>query len=198
MKNIACTLYLALAVLFASAQNSNTVKEINQLIIPSSALAPLRFLASDELMGRGSLRPEINIAARYISEAFRGMGLKEVPGTNDYFQTFNLRMKKAAIGGTLTVNGNTYDMMNKLLQVQGGDTVINAPVVYAKHGTENDLSTIDVKGKIVITETGTSDSNSFMDGFSMLESKRKSLQEKGAVAIIERYKEGSIPWNGLQ
>src|SRR4051794_17717960 len=161
MKNIACTLYLFLAALFVNAQNSNTVKEINQLITPASALAPLRFLASDELMGRGSLRPEINIAARYISEEFRNMGVKEVPGSNDYYQTFDLRMRKAATTGTLIVNGNTYDMMNKLLQVQGGDTVINAPVVYANHGTENDLNTINVKGKIVITESGTSDSNSF-------------------------------------
>src|SRR3954462_7199099 len=96
MRTFILTLCLCPAVLFVSAQNSNAVKEINQLITPASALAPLRFLASDELMGRGSMRPEINIAARYISEAFRSMGLKEVPGTKDYFQTFDLRMKKAA------------------------------------------------------------------------------------------------------
>jgi Zn-dependent M28 family amino/carboxypeptidase len=198
MKTFILTLCFCPAVLFVSAQNANAVKEIDQLITPASALAPLRFLASDELMGRGTMRPEINIAARYISEQFRSFGLKEVPGTNDYFQTFDIRMKNPATSGTLTVSGNTYEMINKLLQAKGGDITVNAPVVYAKHGTENDLNNIDVKGKIVITEPGTSDSSSFMDGFYMLETKRKLLQNKGAVAIIERFKEGSFPWNGLQ
>jgi hypothetical protein len=198
MKNTTLTLYLCLAALFVGAQNANTVKEIDQLITPASALAPLRFLASDELMGRGTMRPEINIAARYISEQFRSFGLKEVPGTSDYYQTFDLRMKKAATSGTFTVSGNTYGMINKLLQAKGGDISVNAPVVYAKHGTDSDLNNIDVKGKIVITETGTSDANSFIEGFRTLETKRKLLQDKGAVAIIERFKEGSFPWNGLQ
>src|SRR4051794_15746497 len=108
MKNIAFTCCLCAAVLFTNAQNTSAVNNITNELTQPVALAPLRFLASDELMGRGTARPEINIAARYISEQFRSFGLKEMPGTNDYFQTFNIQMRKPATDGSLTVNGNTY------------------------------------------------------------------------------------------
>ena len=198
MKSIVLTFCLSVAALIAGAQNTNAVKEINQLITPASGLAPLYFLASDDLKGRSATRPEINTAASYISEQFRSMGLKQVPGTNDYFQAFDIKMKHPPTSGSLTINGSTYDLANKLLPVNGGNISITAPVVYAKHGTEADLNNMDVKGKIVITETGTNDSSSFMDGFDMLGTKRKLMQEKGAVALIERFKEGSFPWNGLK
>lgn len=185
-------------MLLTQAQSSTVVKNINKELTPPVALAPLRFLASDELMGRGTTRPEINIAARYISEQFRSFGLKEVPGTNDYFQTFNITMKTPATKGGLTVGTTTYDMANALLVLKGGDTTITAPVVYAKHGTENDLKNLDVKGKIVITEFGENDASTFMQAFPMFEIKRKLLQEKGAVAMIERFKAESVPWNALQ
>jgi len=54
------------AILFSTGQN-DMVREIDRLNSPNEALAPLRFLASDELMGRATTRPEILIAARYIS-----------------------------------------------------------------------------------------------------------------------------------
>lgn len=40
------------------------VKEINQASPSSLALAPLRFFASDKLMGRATKRPENNIAVK--------------------------------------------------------------------------------------------------------------------------------------
>src|SRR6478752_1117440 len=116
MKKITLTFYLCLSVAFMYAQNTNTVKAINNELPSPVALAPLRFLASDELMGRGTTRPEINIAARYISEKFRSFGLKEVPGTNDYFQIFDIKFKKAATNGGLTVNGKTYAITKELLE----------------------------------------------------------------------------------
>jgi Zn-dependent M28 family amino/carboxypeptidase len=79
-----------LICLIGSGQ-STSMTNISETNSFNTALAPLRFLASDELMGRSSVRPEIHIAARYISEAFRGFGLKEVNGTNDYFQLFEIK-----------------------------------------------------------------------------------------------------------
>src|SRR4051812_44786885 len=198
MKNAFLTFCLSITVLFATAQTSTAVKEINQLTAPTAALAPLRFLASDELMGRGTMRPEINIAARYISETFRSLGLEEVPGTNNYFQNFDIKFKRPATDGAFTVNGNTYAMTNALIEFSGDDVSITAPVVYTKHGTVEDLNGIDVKGKIVITEAGANNSASMRQGISMLGTKRKLLQEKGAVAIIERFKTGEVSWGRFQ
>ena len=52
--------------------------------------AHLRFLASDELMGRAPGTPGIDAAARYIAEQFRRFGVQPVPGQGDYYQRFTL------------------------------------------------------------------------------------------------------------
>lgn len=199
MKNIFVTFCFCSVALVANAQTSNATSEINQLIKRPSALTPLRFLAADELMGRGTARSEINIAARYISEEFKSLGLKEAPNTTDYFQTFDITIKKNAHRGELKVADNSYPVTESLLQYKGEDVMITAPVLYIKHGTENDLQQSDVNRKIVVTEPGGNDNNSFRQGLRMIDEKRDRLQKKGAVAMIERFKKGdNVTWSGLQ
>ena len=91
IKTNASVLVTVLALSLSCLAQSSDVKEINAINTAVVGLAPLRFLASDELMGRDPFRPEINIAARYISEQFRSMGIREVKGTTDYFQNFDLK-----------------------------------------------------------------------------------------------------------
>jgi hypothetical protein len=175
------------------------VKQINEVNTPAVALAPLRFLASDELMGRGTTRPEIHVAARYISETFRGFGLKEVAGTIDYFQRFEIKLQTPAATGSFKVTGNNYTVDNSLLALRGGDCNITAPVIFAKHGTEKDLESLDVKGKIVITEFGETDSTATKQSFNFLFGKKQPLlQQKGAVAIIERFRPAGVSWDDLK
>ncbi|MCW3108312.1 MAG: putative aminopeptidase [Segetibacter sp.] len=180
------------------AQQPGVVKEINSINTREVALAPLRYLASDELKGRATMRPEINIAAKYISDQFRKLGVKEVAGTKDYFQPFNITMLKPATTGTFTVNDKSFSLGKDLVQLKGKDFSANAPVVYAGHGMKEDVETMDIKGNIVITEMGANDSSSFMDGFYLIKEKQKILQQKGAIAVIERYKQDNFPWAELQ
>ena len=177
---------------------SNVVQEINRINTADVALAPLRFLASDELMGRATARPEINIAARYISEEFRSMGLKECPGTTDYFQNFDIKMKTPATTGTLTVGNQSYNISAEMLQINGEDMQISAPIVYAGFGNKENLDKLDVKGKIVVTNMGSSDSSSFTEGFELIEVKQKLVHERGGIALIERFKQGEIFWDALK
>lgn len=189
---------LSLGCFPLKAQVSSAVKEINSINTQAAALEPLRFLASDELMGRATFRPEINIAARYISEQFRSLGLKQVDGLKDYFQAFTISMLSPARQGTFTVSDKTFEIGKDLLQFKGQDVSLNAPVIFAGHGMKEEVGKLDVKGKIVITEIGGADSSSFMEGFSMVEQKRKFFKDKGAMALIERFKPGSFPWPELQ
>ena len=172
-------------------------QEINKLNSPSLALSPLRFLASDELMGRGTTRPEINIAARYISEEFKRIGLKELPGTTDYFQTFTIELFTPSKTGALTVNNKSYNMGENIIQMSGTDISLNAPIVYAGFGLKEDLDKIDVKGKIVIAKWGANDSTSPGDGLALLETKQKLAQERGVAALIESAPR-EIPWEAVQ
>ena len=198
IKNVAVMLCLCTNTLLAHAQSSGVVKKINNTITRPAALAPLRFLASDELMGRSTKRSEINIAARYISEQFKSFSLKEMPGTNDYFQTFDLVVQKPATTGSLIANGNTYQLLQSLLQVNGGDVDIKAPILYVRQGTEGNVNNADVQGKIVITVPGKDDSSFSMQQFFMLDTTRKLLQQKGAVALVERHQVSNVSWSILQ
>src|SRR5215467_14955692 len=56
----------------------------------SRYLDHVKYLASDELKGRGDGSPELNKAADYIASQFRILGLRPLGGDNTYFQKFEL------------------------------------------------------------------------------------------------------------
>jgi hypothetical protein len=197
MKSFLVSMAFCLAA-FAGTTQTSVVKQIQQVSPPAVALEPLRFLASDELMGRATTRPEIQVAARYIGEQFRSCGVKEVPGTTDYIQQFDIKMAVPASSGALVVNGRTYEYGKELLQVSGEDVSLEAFVVFAGYGTKTDLDKVDVKGKIVVTDMGLNDSSSFREGIRSMESKQQMVREKGAVALVERFKKAGVPWQSLQ
>jgi hypothetical protein len=195
-KTIIVTLCFSLAV-FSSIAQKALVEELNRINSPAVALAPIRFLASDELMGRATLRPEINVAARYISEQFRSFGVKEVPGTLDYFQSFDIKTLVPALGGSITINQTTYELGKNFIVFRGSENItITAPVVFAGYGTKADFNKVDVKGKIVVTRLGKNDSTS-SSGIRFINAKRKLASEKGALTLIELYTPGNTNWDQL-
>ena len=197
MKRTSLCFIFSIAILFSSAQ-STAVQEINRLNTPAQALAPLRFLASDELMGRSTTRSEINIAARYISEQFRSFGLKETPRTESYMQSFELKMMTPANGGSLTIGNKAYQIGAELLQGRGAGLQLTAPVIFAGFGTAADLSGLDVKGKIVVVNMGENDSTKVVVARRLTDAKQKLLQEKGALALVERYWQPQSDWGMLK
>ena len=50
----------------------------------------ISYLASDDLKGRKSFSPEIDIAADYIAQRFEAIGLQPIPGNNQFKQQFSL------------------------------------------------------------------------------------------------------------
>jgi len=60
------------------------------------------------------------------------------------------------------------------------------------------LDKIDVKDKIVVTNMGSDDSSSFMDGFDLIDTKIRLAKERGAIALIERFKQADVPWSALK
>ncbi len=90
-------LFLLFACLFpgplALLAQDKDLQHISQVNPADAALAPLRYLASDELKGRYIGRPEIDTAALYIANQFRLAGARTVPGATGYFQTFTYNMK---------------------------------------------------------------------------------------------------------
>ena len=154
--------YLVLPLILLSVfgyPQSAIVKQINQVITPGEALEPLRYLASDELKGRSTRRPEIEIAAKYIADFFRQSNVKSLQEAQDYFQRFELKGVTPPADGSLRVNDSVFAVGKRLLQIGGGDVSLDAPIIYIGYG--NDLSAYNISGKIVLTDAGTSDSSTF-------------------------------------
>jgi hypothetical protein len=119
----------------------------------------VRYLASDELTGRGVDTPGIKLARDYLAREFTRFGL--VPGGDDgtYFQTFSVTTGVAIKQPTsLVLNGGTAlalesDWTPLGLSASGR---IHAPVTFAGYGITakdygyDDYTGIDAKGKIVL------------------------------------------------
>lgn len=165
----------------------------------------MRFLAADELLGRRTGEQGNLVAARYIAEQFRKLGLVPVPGniasgTSTYYQ--NVPFEKMGPNGSGEIiageeklkNGEDWILMN------GEETDITAPLIYASFGLENaakgwdDYKGLDVKGKIVLLQSGTPDVQTPSEIIASSTEKRKLAAEKGAVAVIELFN-APMPWN---
>lgn len=197
MKLLFTLLLLALSALPGHAQTAAT-KNIDKLITPGVALEPFTFLASDELMGRSAIRPEINIAARYIAERFKSLGVREVAGLDGYFQKFDMKTYSPAKSGSLTIANSTFGIGDNLLQMQGGDVNVNAPITFAGFTHDAALDSIDMKGRIVIVNFGNAANAPLREAFPATFPKITKATEKQAAALIIRYKSSDRPWEMFQ
>ncbi|MBC7570766.1 MAG: M28 family peptidase [Spirosoma sp.] len=158
--------------------------------------AHLRFLASDELMGRRTGDAGNRVAARYIAEEFRRLGLKPAGDSNSYFQPINFERVKAAESATLSMGSEMLQLGKDLVVMAGGPLNQTGEVVYVGYGLtdgEDGYKGRDVKGKILIAQGGSPDAKGPREVFQASNAKRKLATEKGAAALIELYAE-SIPW----
>ncbi len=178
---------------FAYGQNPSK-SDIDAVITRSQSESDLRFLAADELKGRDTGSPGIEIAARYIAENFRQAGVKPLQGTEDYFQHLNLVKQYPPEKGELIINDVAYNQGKELLLLGGENINLSSQVVFANYGLKEDIKKLDLKDKIVLVKAGSSTTSDPRQFFGMIEEKRKLAKEKGAKAIIELYNSPNIPW----
>ncbi len=154
----------------------------------------VRFLAADEMLGRRTGEITNNVAARYIAEQYRSLGLKPAPGQTDYLQAVGLESVRPGTDGFLFFGTDTLKVKQNFIVLSGEPTTFaNTPVVFAAYGNENDYQGLDVKGKIVVAQFGSADAKSPMEGFESIEKKSKLAAEHGALALIEILPP-QLPW----
>ncbi|TDB68779.1 M20/M25/M40 family metallo-hydrolase [Arundinibacter roseus] len=185
----------------AFGQKGKSLPEFNLQKVEREA--HMRFLASDELQGRRTGEPGNLVAARYIAEQFRRLGLTPAPGQSGqsgYMQPVPLE-KLGSVGEGMLIAGNDTLVQKKDWILMAGSTMnIDAPLAYAGFGLEDvakgwdDYKGLDVKGKIVLVQSGSSEATTPSDIISASTQKRRIAAEKGAVAVIELFK-APIPWN---
>ncbi|RYF54466.1 MAG: M28 family peptidase, partial [Cytophagaceae bacterium] len=179
-----------------AAATTTTVAALPEAQLTRAELeAHLRFIASDELQGRRTGSPGNMVAARYIAEQFRQIGLKPVAENNSYYQTVTLQRTQATSSGTIRFGADSLSVGKQFVVVAGGAANQTAESVYVGYGlTADDYAGKDVKGKFVITQVGSAEAKSPRDLIGAMTAKRKLASERGAVGIIELFASPATPW----
>jgi hypothetical protein len=203
MKNKTAKLILAfwvMGIFGVQAQKFKKLPEANLEV--SSVEKHIRFLASDELMGRKTGHAGNNSAARYIAEEFRSYGLTSV-NNGSYFQEIpfvnNFQPAGSKIEGgaeVLKVNEDYLVMNGSGIHLKDVEKVHIGYAWISKDGSYDDYKDVDVRGKIVVAQIGTPESSGFLEMFGASKRKEEIAKERGALALIEIFT-SPAPWAAL-
>ncbi len=129
---------------------------------PDAYLRHVKFLASDELQGRGNGTPELDKAAEYIGASFRKSGLAPAGDDGTYFQKFTVNAGNR-LGPrnklTFRIGDSSLDAVlhKDFLPIAFGEkTDVSGEIVFAGYGITaeeykyDDYRNLDVTDKIVL------------------------------------------------
>jgi len=178
----------ALAVFILFCFSAQAQKAGLQSIHPEELKMHLQFLASDELEGRDTGEPGLQVAARYLAVQAGHLGLTPIDADRDYLQPYFIREKAydlehsqttISVADTVTkVNRQSFYIFPA---PQGDQTIIEGEVVFAGYGIKdeqnnyNDFENIDLKDKVVLIMN------------------RAPMNEEGTEALFDDNK-----WNSMQ
>jgi len=194
MKKFKISLLLLAMISYMPVMGQGGKKAIEANFNERESISHFRYLASDELMGRDPIRPEIDAAARYIAEQFWKYGAKEIEGANGYYQHIPFRLSTPPTKGVVNLGTKSFGQGEDLLVLDGGAISGNYEMMVLGYGLEPDYEGKDVKGKVVVTNVGAPNRLSPSDLFSMGREKTALAKSKGAVALIEIYNVPTVPW----
>ncbi|WP_291779424.1 M28 family peptidase [Cecembia sp.] len=192
--NIKFSLLFLMLLLWSAAYCQQGKQAIETNFNERESISHFRFLASDELMGRDPIRPEIDAAARYIAEQFWKYGAQEIEGANGYYQNIPFRLSYPPSKGMVNLGENEFTQGEDLLVLDGPSLEGSFELVVLGYGLENDYAGKDVQGKIVVTNVGAPNRLSPSDLFAVGREKTALAKAKGAAGIIEMYNVPTVPW----
>lgn len=173
------SMFICLSGVFAQ------MDRIEETIDPLEAQSHLRFLTSNELKGRNTGSEELIIAGRYIAEQFRRSGLIPLGDQeDDFLQQVPLVNANPANEASVSMLGEQFELNVDMAIVSGGNTTIEADLVYLEN--LSDYKNQDIKGKVILTVLG---DNGFFN------TPMESLKNAGAVGLIQLHRPGwRYPW----
>ena len=139
-------------------------------IAPDAVLQHIKFLASDEMRGRGDGSPELEVAGEYVARQFEAAGLQPGGTSREWFQPFSLVAGLTVGSGnklSVSVKGRTvnfalgvsYYPLSALSNedpTQASSELHALPMVFAGYGLAvpdlgyDDYARIDANGKAVL------------------------------------------------
>jgi aminopeptidase YwaD len=184
----------SLTLIFAAESSFDTTRYLDHI----------KFLASPELKGRATGSPELEKAAKYITDQFRADGLQPPAGSSGFQQAFPVTTS-AELGRAnkfeVSAGADSQDLeLNKDFVPFNFSSSgrVSAAAVFAGYGITapeynyDDYSGLDVKGKIVIViahEPQENDAKSVFDGKAFTDhaqfySKAANARSHGAKGVV--------------
>jgi hypothetical protein len=177
----------------ASAQSQNT-ETIETTISPQQVKLNVHFLSADELRGRDTGSPEIDIAAAYIANWFQAHGVQPAYGDSSFYQHVPFEQRSTPDEVTFSVGDSTYQKNTDLILMSSYIGELDGEIVYLNHATEEELAETNVEGKIILTNAGLPGQRSPQQFFTSSAQKNLWATEAGAAALIELYNSPAAPW----
>jgi len=193
-----------------------TLKTLTLIILLPAALAAqgaatisadsirthVRYLASDELAGRGTGTPGNVMAAEYIARLLKGWGLAPMGDNGTYFQHFTVVTGVRAGGSNaLTASGPAFPGGSVAAAPEADfrplgfsrDGTVTGSLAFAGYGitsadsSYNDYRTLDCAGRILIVlrySPDGSDPHGALSRYSAFQTKTRLARERGAAGMI--------------
>lgn len=171
------------------------VAEIEKLVTRQEVEAPLTFLAADEMRGRDTGSPELDIAANYIASRFQQLGLQTLPGAAKYFQTVELTKTSRVVNAELKVKEDAFKFKDQFIMLEGNAIEWSGEFVYVGYGSAEEMPA-DVKGKMIVSIVGSKES----EGRQIFDASTKKFERvkvAGAAGLIEFFLEPPPFWPSL-
>ncbi len=187
----------------ASPQSANDDKP--SLSALARLTADIKYLASDDLVGRLPGSPEMVLAENYIIDEFKRIGLKSAVADGSYKQTFTVGERRVLNPerSRFVLHGPSGDRVLALdsdvkPQPNPNDIDLSGGLVFVGYGIKaedlnyNEYRDVDVKGKVVVMlrmEPQQNDPESVFDGtessrYAFIQAKVAAASEAGAAAIL--------------
>jgi hypothetical protein len=179
MNKILLSLALAFAISPVFCQQDATAIRYGQTITEKDLYKHLSVIASDALQGRGTGTVGQRMAATYIAEHFKSIGLKGpvVDGENSGFYQDVKLYSLSPHEIYLNIKKGKYQNFRDIIYYGSSNTngVVNRDIIFAGAGTESDFESLDVKDKAVMIMSESD------QGWRL---PTKIAEEKGAKVVI--------------
>ena len=149
------------------------------------------FLASDELKGRETGSPELDIAAAYIANFFRRLDVKPAGDDGSYYQDVPMVKKTKPEKVEVTIQDKA---LSELLYLNVDNFDFEGKAVYVNFGLEEDLKGKDLKGKLLVAKAGSEEGSGIRASYGLSKKKKTLAMESGAIGIVELMESEDEMW----
>ena len=156
--------------------------KVRSTISKNDIQAHIFFLASDELKGRATGSPEIDIAASYLANNLRRYGVKPAGDNGSYYQ--QVTFEKVSPPKSVELQMKNLNL-SEFINLKVSDMSFEGDAIFLGYGSEEDFKSNDVKGKVVLAFAGNEGATGMMQSYRAGMKKREIAENAGAAALIE-------------